>query len=225
MSDGPVVRLRLAQRHQRLLGVGAERDLGDVGVAVGDRLQGEILARHLLAAGGELGGSAERGRLGRLAAGVGVDLGVHHQDVHVAVLRQHVVEPAVTDVVGPAVAADEPDAAANEKVGERAEIDRLGAEVSPFDRVERLVDPFGAARRSSLSVTWRAERIASTSDFADPPVRASSHEIAGDLDLLVDGDAEAEAELGIVLEQRVRPCRARARPAPAFHGVVGRLPP
>ena len=40
--------------------------------------------RDGLAGGGELGGGAERRGLGRLAAGVGVDLGVEHQDVDVA---------------------------------------------------------------------------------------------------------------------------------------------
>ena len=70
----------------------------------------QVLLRRSLAAGGELGHGAPRRRLGHLPAGVGVDLGVEHQDVDVAARRQHVVEAAVADVVGPAVAADDPDA-------------------------------------------------------------------------------------------------------------------
>ncbi len=54
-------------------------------------------------------------RLRRLAAGVGVDLGVEHQDVDVAARGEHVVQAAEADVVGPAVAADDPDAAADQR--------------------------------------------------------------------------------------------------------------
>ncbi len=57
-----------------------------------------------------------------------------------AILRQNVVETAVADVVGPAVAADQPHAAANEEVGERAEVGHLVRGVVG-DRGERLRDP------------------------------------------------------------------------------------
>jgi hypothetical protein len=43
-----------------------------------------------------------------LTAGVGIDLGIEHQDVDVAVLGEDMVEPTGADVVGPAVAADDP---------------------------------------------------------------------------------------------------------------------
>ena len=66
----------------------------------------------------ELGRGAERRRLGLLAAGVRVDLGVEHEDVHVVGQREHVVEAAEADVVGPAVAADDPDGLLHEVVGE-----------------------------------------------------------------------------------------------------------
>ena len=74
----------------------------------------------------ELGRRAERRRLRLLAAGVGVDLGVEHQDVDVAAAGEHVVEPAVADVVGPAVAADQPHALLHQVVGEGLETARLG---------------------------------------------------------------------------------------------------
>ena len=51
--------------------------------------------------------------------GVRVHLGVEHEDVHVAARRQHVVEPAEADVVGPAVAPDDPHAIADQRVGHR----------------------------------------------------------------------------------------------------------
>ena len=64
---------------------------------------------------------------GRLAAGVGVDLGIEDQDVDVAAGGDHVVEAAEADVVGPAVAADDPDALLDQGVGEGEEVARFGS--------------------------------------------------------------------------------------------------
>ena len=75
-----------------------------------------------LAACGELGDGAARRGFRRLAAGVGVDLGVEHQQVHVASAGQHVIQAAVADVIGPAVAADDPDALLDQHVGHGQEV-------------------------------------------------------------------------------------------------------
>jgi hypothetical protein len=76
----------------------------------------EVLTRDALAGGRELGHGSEGRRLRRLAAGVRIDLGIEHQDVDVATGRQHVVESAIADVVGPAVATDDPDAPPHEMI-------------------------------------------------------------------------------------------------------------
>ena len=73
---------------------------------------------------GKLGDAAARRGLRRLAAGIRVDLGVEHEHVHVPARRQHVVEAAVADVVRPAVAADDPDALADQVIGEREQAAR-----------------------------------------------------------------------------------------------------
>ena len=88
--------------------VGAHGDLGDIDIAVAHGHHAEVLLLDRLAAGGKLGDSAGRGRLGGLAAGVGIDLGVEDQDVDVFAGSEDVVQSAVTDVIGPAVAADDP---------------------------------------------------------------------------------------------------------------------
>ena len=67
-----------------------------------------------LAAGGKLGNRAARGGLGRLPAGVRVDLGVEDEDIDVLAGTEHVIETAETDVKCPAVAAQDPDALANQ---------------------------------------------------------------------------------------------------------------
>ncbi len=74
--------------------------------------------------------TAPRGsRLRRLSAGVGVDLGIEHQQVDVASAGEDVIEAAVADVVGPAVAADDPDTLLHQHVGE-------GEKLLGFGRIE-----------------------------------------------------------------------------------------
>src|SRR5271169_5088195 len=107
----PPISLRLAKGLQGLLRIGSHGDLRDVDVAIRDRLQRQVLARDALACGGELGNRAERGCLRGLTAGVRIDFGVENEHVDVAAGREDVVQAPVTDIVGPTVAAHDPDAA------------------------------------------------------------------------------------------------------------------
>ena len=89
--------------------------------------------------------TAPRGRrLRHLAAGVGIDLGVEHQDVDVAARCEHVIEPAVADVVGPAVAADDPDALLDQVVGHAQQVPGVSGWLS---RSELLLE-----RRDALAL-------------------------------------------------------------------------
>ena len=90
--------------------VGAHGHLRHVDVAVVHGQLRERLLLDVLAVGGELRHLAQVGGLGGLTAGVGVDLGVKDKDVDVGAGGEHVVETAVADVVGPAVAAKDPEA-------------------------------------------------------------------------------------------------------------------
>ena len=121
---GTVIGLRLPKRIQRLLRIGAHRDLGHIDVAIGDGLQGEILARDPLPGRREFCDRAKRGRLRGLTAGVGIDLGVEDQDIDVTPGRHDVIEAAKADVIGPAVAADDPDAPPHEMVHHGKQIAR-----------------------------------------------------------------------------------------------------
>src|SRR5438874_29403 len=62
------------------------------------------------AAGGKLCDCAERRGLRSLTAGVGINFRVEHENVHVGTAGEHVIQSAVTDVVSPAIATDDPDA-------------------------------------------------------------------------------------------------------------------
>ena len=89
----------------------------DVAVALGNHT--EVFLADLLAAGGELGDSTGRGGLRALSAGVGVHLGVHNDDVDILAAGQHVVQAAESDVLAPAVAAEDPLALLDEAVRQR----------------------------------------------------------------------------------------------------------
>ena len=102
---------------QRVGRVGAHGDLGDVDVAVGHGDHAQVLLAAGLAAGGELGHRAAGRRLRGLPARVGIDLRIEHQEIDVAAGGEDVVDAAEADVVGPAVAAEAPHAAADEILG------------------------------------------------------------------------------------------------------------
>ncbi|MPM12584.1 hypothetical protein SDC9_58937 [bioreactor metagenome] len=88
--------------------VGAHGHLGHVHIAVAHGNLGQRLFLDLLAGGGELGHLTDAGGLGGLTAGVGIHLGIEDEYVHVVAGGQNVVQAAEADVIGPAVAAENP---------------------------------------------------------------------------------------------------------------------
>ena len=88
--------------------MGAESDLGDVDMAVRHEQASQILLVELAARRGELRHCADRRSLGRLAARIGIYFRVDKHDVQVGVHSHDVIQAAVADVVGPAVAAVHP---------------------------------------------------------------------------------------------------------------------
>ena len=57
-----------------------------------------------------------------LAARVGVDLGIENQDVDVAATGQNVVQATKADIIGPAIAADDPDRLLDQLVGQAHQV-------------------------------------------------------------------------------------------------------
>ena len=98
----------LGDRAQRLIFIGAHGDLGHVHIAVAHRHHAKIFFPRAFALRGKLRDGRHRGRFRRLPAGIGVNLGIKHQNIHVFPARQHVIETAEADIVGPAVAAENP---------------------------------------------------------------------------------------------------------------------
>mmetsp|Transcript_115347 Transcript_115347/g.326833 ORF Transcript_115347/g.326833 Transcript_115347/m.326833 type:complete len:1234 (+) Transcript_115347:1948-5649(+) len=113
----PPVGLRLLEGLDGLVHVRREAHRRHVGVLVHHRDLAEVLLDGPLAAGRHLHDRALGRRLGHLGPGVAVALGVEHEDVDVLAGGQHVVEAAEADVVGPAVAPDDPVGRRHEHVG------------------------------------------------------------------------------------------------------------
>src|SRR3970282_542921 len=91
------------------------------------------------------------------------DLGVEDEDVDVATGAEDLVDAAEADVVGPAVAADDPDPGPDELAGERGERLRVGRE-RPVDGLERLTEPLDP---SFLGVDLDLGLLAGTEDRLD----------------------------------------------------------
>ena len=62
----------------------------------------------LFTRGGEFSNSRGRGGLRGLTAGIGINFGIENKNVHVFAGGQHMVQAAVTDIIGPTVAAEGP---------------------------------------------------------------------------------------------------------------------
>ncbi|MPN10470.1 hypothetical protein SDC9_157765 [bioreactor metagenome] len=116
----------LIQGSHRLLLVRVDGDLGDVHVAVATGEQAEVLLTGALAGGGELRSRTQRGGLRRLATGVGVNLGVEDQHVHVLAGGQQMIQTAESDVVGPAVTAHYPHRGGHQGISQLAENSGVG---------------------------------------------------------------------------------------------------
>ncbi len=83
-------------------------DLCHIYVAVGRSDKTEVFLADALAGRSELGDSAHRSSLRRLAACVGVHFGVDNYHVYILAGSEHVVETAEADIVCSAVAGDNP---------------------------------------------------------------------------------------------------------------------
>src|SRR5690242_6348135 len=100
----------------------AESDTGDIRTAIGHCDLRQIFLWLLLSTGGELGYGATWSGFGHLTAGVGIDFGVQHQDVHFSAGRDYVVKSAKANVISPTVTSDHPNAFLDQRIGHQNEI-------------------------------------------------------------------------------------------------------
>jgi hypothetical protein len=197
---GALVRFSLKQSPDRVGIIATHRHARDVNRAVADGLHREILLAGLFATGGKLRNRPTRCGFGHLPARVRVHFSIqyHHVDVHSG--AEHVIESAKPDVIGPSVAAHEPNALAHQRIGNRHQVARVaGFETcnSPLD----FGDPLALRRNASLC------RLISFQDLRDE----APAEVAGKapdqlprvVKPLVQGKPHPKPELGIVFEQGI----------------------
>ena len=203
-----VVSLRLGQRLDRLVHIGAHRNVRDIDIAVGHRDLRQVLLADGLAGRSKLRDLADVGGLRSLSAGVGIHLGVEDHDVHIHAGRDHVIQAAEADIIRPAVAAEDP-------------VRLLCKELLVFQELRAalagsILLQFSDKRlRSSgvrLAVVLRGEvRLASRLLFR---ICRRIHQLFDTRDeSLADRvvtQRHAQAVLGVVLEEAVCPRRAMA---------------
>ena len=121
------------------------------------------------------------------------------------------IESAKADVVGPAIAADNPDALVHQRVGKGDQSSRV-IRVECIEPLLQLTHSLALVENVRLILLLRVKiSFASCS----PTDGASACEkLCGELSLFVERDAEAETEFGVVFEERVAPGR------PATLGVL-----
>ena len=182
---------------------GAHSDLRHIDVAVALGNHTEVFLADLLTRGGELGDSAGRGGLGALSAGVGVHLGVDNDDVDILAAGQDVVQTAESDVIAPAVAAEDPLALLDEAVTEFEELLADVAAAGLHQRDELVGNLLGLEGALAVGDPLVEEGL----DFSAAAValEAFLHNTLHAVAHLAGGGGHTEAELSVVLEERVGP--------------------
>ena len=108
-NDGrSVICLSLCECLDALIEVSAHRNLCDVDIAVAHHHGSQILLLGLLAGCRKLSDCTGRGSLGGLSACVGVHLSIKDTDIDILAGCQYMVNAAESDIIGPAIAAEDP---------------------------------------------------------------------------------------------------------------------
>mmetsp|Transcript_117427 Transcript_117427/g.377185 ORF Transcript_117427/g.377185 Transcript_117427/m.377185 type:complete len:317 (-) Transcript_117427:2881-3831(-) len=216
------VGIGLQHRSDGLLRVHVHADGSHVHSLVGHGQAAQVLLRRLLAALRELGHGACRRGLRGLAAGVAVHLRVQDKDVDVLLAGDDVVQAAVADVIGPAIASDDPEADAAELVPQVEQLLELRVASAlllqqGLQLLHHLVVDAATTGQQQVVLILLAheqelcQQLAQLLAHADRPIAQSILHLQGqEVPALLESPAHAEAKLGVVLEKGVGPCRPLA---------------
>mmetsp|Transcript_50440 Transcript_50440/g.83026 ORF Transcript_50440/g.83026 Transcript_50440/m.83026 type:complete len:674 (-) Transcript_50440:253-2274(-) len=211
-----------------LLWVDMNANAGHVDILVGHgQLSHVLLLRQLSALSKLCHGSLWR-CFGCLSTSVAVHLCVKHQDVHMFLTGNDVVQATIADVVGPAISADNPEAAAAEHVFQIVQtVDLWVITLLLLEQWHELlhdlvVDRSTTRKQQVVHVLLAHHQVLIQ---RSPELFAHQHLLIrqGVLNLvrqivasLLESLAHSEAKLGVVLEERVGPCGAFTL---GIHGV------
>ncbi len=210
-----VIFFRLDERVEELLFVAAHRHLCDVHITVAHRHHAEVLLFDPLAGGGELRNRTGRGRLGSLAARVGINFGIEYEHIDVFAGGENVIQSAVTDIVSPAVAAEDPDGFLDEAVFRLIDLfaERIAVAAAVFAAFQRL-DKFIGRRFAAFRVFHIGEPFFAGSlafGIILPAVFGKLFDFRREFGApCAVCEVHAVAEFRIVFEQAVRPSGAVA---------------
>ncbi|MPN07494.1 hypothetical protein SDC9_154764 [bioreactor metagenome] len=104
-----IIGFRLSNGLGSLRIVGTHRALCNIDIAIAHSDSRKILLLDFLTSSGKLRNRASRSCLGGLTAGVGINLGIKDNDIDVLALCQNVIQTAITNIIGPAVATEDED--------------------------------------------------------------------------------------------------------------------
>ena len=208
-QDGrPGIGLGFEKGFDRVRIIRAHGHSSHVHAAVRDGLHCQVLLRHRLSAHGKFGYRASRRGLGHLPARVRIDLRIQHKNVHIDAGGQDVVQAPIPDVVGPAVAADNPDALAHQRAGHGGQVARF-PRIDCAEALHQLCDARALFLDAHLGGLVRLEQ--SGGELIADRRSQALHQFPRVFGLLIEGHAHPQPELGVVFKQRVGPCRAQAR--------------
>mmetsp|Transcript_91488 Transcript_91488/g.267684 ORF Transcript_91488/g.267684 Transcript_91488/m.267684 type:complete len:654 (-) Transcript_91488:2723-4684(-) len=209
---GPVVLLCLRKRLDSLRHVCAHGDGGHVHIAVRHAYLSQILLLALLAAHGKLRHAAPWRGLALLAACVAVGLGVQHDDVNIHTAGNHVVQASESDIVRPAVAADNPLRGLDEHVlvvVHIVEAHAVGARLLCFLEQGRdlILEHVACACRLPLLVPLVQSAAKLRYSINLGRLQEIPNVLVQLLTALLRALGHAEAKLRVILKQRVLPRR------------------
>mmetsp|Transcript_23479 Transcript_23479/g.54458 ORF Transcript_23479/g.54458 Transcript_23479/m.54458 type:complete len:902 (-) Transcript_23479:791-3496(-) len=208
-----IVLLSLGKGLHALLVVGTDGDRCDVDMLVGHGHGAQVLLPLVAASLGELCHCTHRRRLRRLTAGVGVDLCVKHNNLHVVAAGDGMVNASVANVVGPTVTAKHPHRWLGEQVFQAHELaNLLGVALLGLQQWQDLVtealgDHAVLAKLQPLlqkAPQRNAQRLARA-------CQAGLHAVPELAAALTDVNDLTQSILCIVLEKGVAPSSALAR--------------
>ena len=199
-----MIAFRFANCSECLFRVRAHRNLRHIDIAVSHRNLREVFFLDCLTGSREFCDCADRCGFGCLTACIGIYLGIEYHDVDVFAGRDDVIQTAVTDIVSPAVAAENPHGWFGQQVGVFNDVFRVCIGICKFLRFLQqnfsgCSGGFAVVHRSHPCLCRYADSVIQSFDCGLQLVSSR-----------IDGGCHTETEFRVILEQGICPCRTSA---------------
>ena len=201
-EGGSFIGFSFCNRFNGLVSIGAQGDGCDVDITVGHSELTEVFFAARFTAGSEFSDSATACGLRGLTASIGVDFGIEDEDIDVTTEGEDVIEAAVTDIVGPAIAAHDPEGAFEEGIRDSEEsFGLIGIATSEFSFNGGDI----SANAFEIGIRFLFAVDEAIYEFVAEFSGEVFDEVLGEVLLLVESESHTETELGVIFEEGVRP--------------------